>query len=210
MKRVLLIIGVLSTMLCTAANASDVGKVGSDHKGGIYGANGLKWITHKHDRKLVPFNTGEMVLARQVERLAVSFQVRSGDSGRPGMVFVVAKQDMGDGIAYYSGSDHNWRSTAEGGGSGRAGQIAPTKFYNSIPSFDQIDISKGSLSRCGTGLYTVYVGYGVLSEENEERVRKQATMVTKDLTMEHLAAAYMRDDMERNEKYAKVLKIDCT
>lgn len=210
MKRLYSMALALMMLVTSSVFASDFGKVGSDHKGGLYGARGLKRMTQKKSVVLIPFNTGEMVVARTVERLAVDLRVRNGDSGRPGMVFVLAKQDLGDGVAYYSGEDHQWHSSTDGGGSGRAGEIAPTAFFESMPAYHEIDISKGSLSKCGTGLYTLYVGYGILTQENETLVRNQAKQVTQGITIQHLAAAYIRDDFERKEKFGKVLKIDCT
>ncbi len=136
--------------------------------------------------------------------MTVRFRAADADIGRLGGVGIVAVDPSVGPVAYFAKGA--WRPIDD-----RNEDFEPVAVYDSMPDSADFTLPAAAFTTClqRNGAYDVYVGYGILTDAQRNRINTFYRIKTPRLTPEHLARVFIEHDAESNRKYAKVLTMNC-
>lgn len=125
-------------------------------------------------------------------RVSASLSIQSADVGLPGAVGVVAYMN---GQGYMLNNSGSWIKYT--------GTPTEYKYYDTMPSIITLPkIYEGE--KCSYQDVEIYVGYGVLSSVEVEKIDKYHKQKNPKISREHLVGLYTYLNGERNNKFGLV------
>lgn len=156
-------------------------------------------------QELVSFQTGN-IIPPSCKACTISATVypRQDDVGQPAVAWLALASDQtllfrtmdGQWITGAASAWNNWQETPF------------AAFRTGIPSTYTATFTAEELPcNRGEGTWRVYIGYGALSQEEQNRILQLASMPRLADRIEDIARSYMRSDIIKNEKYAPVMSM---
>lgn len=149
------------------------------------------------------------------EKITIQFDLAGEDIGRPGAYFIGLEGDHGN---YYVQTPQGWEKFQGGIPNSYldvpslSGTLSLVLFETGkvTPAGSNQTICDTLRNQTGSDKVNIWLGYGVLLPEHEERIATMHKINNPRMTPDHLRRFYVFETAGTDNRTSKVLSLDCT